>query len=129
MTDLDEVIANLQTLQESQCAICGDEATLVIDHDHRSGFVRGLLCRSCNTIEGFSLCLMNVEDDIFPCGRCELCLYRASPPTAWIGITVVYKSEVLGPWQPSRQSSKDYETLEKATIQIMQTRYWRHDDS
>lgn len=35
-----------------RCAICGHERALVEDHDHRTGLVRGWLCRSCNTLEG-----------------------------------------------------------------------------
>jgi hypothetical protein len=38
--------------QEGRCAICGDELSedvFRIDHDHRTGKVRGLLCVSCNT--------------------------------------------------------------------------------
>jgi hypothetical protein len=31
------------------CQICGKSATLVIDHDHRTGKIRGMLCRQCNT--------------------------------------------------------------------------------
>lgn len=38
--------------QNGRCAVCGDEAKLVIDHDHESGAVRGLLCLHCNVAEG-----------------------------------------------------------------------------
>lgn len=37
--------------QEGRCKLCGsptDSADMHIDHDHRTGLVRGLLCRSCN---------------------------------------------------------------------------------
>ena len=39
-----------------QCQSCGDDVgytNLVLDHDHRFGIVRGYLCRSCNTSEGY----------------------------------------------------------------------------
>jgi hypothetical protein len=56
--DLDvEGYLSLGQLQEWSCAICGahqggpltkDRRLLVVDHDHDSGQVRGLLCSSCN---------------------------------------------------------------------------------
>jgi hypothetical protein len=48
-----------QLLVEKQhgcCAICGrpsSEQKLCIDHDHKSGVVRKLLCTQCNTMLGF----------------------------------------------------------------------------
>ena len=35
--------------QQSRCAICGVvPRVLIVDHEHRSGKVRSLLCRKCN---------------------------------------------------------------------------------
>jgi ssDNA-binding Zn-finger/Zn-ribbon topoisomerase 1 len=31
------------------CAICGSDRNLVIDHDHKTGIIRGVLCHPCNT--------------------------------------------------------------------------------
>lgn len=38
--------------QDYKCAVCGNEYTpgrnLVVDHDHETGRVRGILCQNCN---------------------------------------------------------------------------------
>ena len=34
--------------QEGKCSICGKEEKLEVDHNHDTGNVRGLLCKSCN---------------------------------------------------------------------------------
>lgn len=44
---------NLLVSQQEKCAICGKNADsgirrLAIDHDHKTGNIRGLLCNSCN---------------------------------------------------------------------------------
>ena len=36
----------LETTRE--CTICGDETNLVVDHDHKTDQIRGLLCNRCN---------------------------------------------------------------------------------
>lgn len=41
----------LYEIQTGRCASCLNPAAC-IDHDHRSGAVRGLLCLSCNRLEG-----------------------------------------------------------------------------
>lgn len=41
-------------VQQGLCAICGKDPgdRLCVDHDHKTGKVRGLLCRGCNAALG-----------------------------------------------------------------------------
>lgn len=51
-----EAYESLFKSQEGKCKICGQEfpdETLVVDHDHQTGAVRGLLCNNCNTGIGY----------------------------------------------------------------------------
>ena len=42
-------VAQLAEKQGGACAICGDTRdVLCVDHDHKTGRVRGMLCRACN---------------------------------------------------------------------------------
>jgi transcription elongation factor Elf1 len=34
------------------CPICGSEEPLVVDHDHSTSKVRGLICNHCNLVLG-----------------------------------------------------------------------------
>lgn len=45
-------------LRNSKCEICNKEKKLYVDHCHKTGKIRGLLCSSCNTAIGL------LEDDI-----------------------------------------------------------------
>ncbi len=36
------------------CPICGSEEPLVVDHDHSTSEVRGLICNSCNLVLGWA---------------------------------------------------------------------------
>ena len=43
----------METIQDKRCALCKQFTKLVVDHDHETGKVRGLLCHHCNRGLGF----------------------------------------------------------------------------
>ena len=43
----DELLADIKATI-TQCVICGDDGKLVVDHDHKTGQIRGMLCNHCN---------------------------------------------------------------------------------
>ena len=47
-----EELSRLEQKQGGMCAICGRKSALVVDHDHKTGVVRGLLCNECNMALG-----------------------------------------------------------------------------
>lgn len=54
--------------QGGKCLICGDSESrlghrLAVDHDHKTGIIRGLLCKACNVALG------NLKDDAELCER------------------------------------------------------------
>ena len=59
--EADELRRFLIVQQNNTCALCRDTLdgkTACLDHDHRTGLVRSVLCLNCNGIEGkiFNLC-------------------------------------------------------------------------
>lgn len=50
--DLPRAVNALYVWQDGMCAICGIAEYDVVDHDHQTGLVRGLLCAGCNSAEG-----------------------------------------------------------------------------
>lgn len=73
--------------QGGVCAICrratGATRKLSVDHDHRTGLTRGLLCRPCNDILG------QLRDDVEAARR--IVSYLISPPALQLGIVAIHK--------------------------------------
>lgn len=44
---------NMFLLQSGRCAICDKCVKLLVDHDHKTGKIRGLLCIKCNSAISF----------------------------------------------------------------------------
>lgn len=64
---------------DERCAICGVRpGHLVHDHDHRTGLVRGRLCRGCNVSEGRS-----GDRDLYA-------MYREKNPATILGVQIYY---------------------------------------
>lgn len=71
-------LQRLRDYQDGHCAICErNDREIVVDHDHDTMLVRGLLCHRCNSEEGWAN---------FPWTR----KYRANPPMVRLGLVVVY---------------------------------------
>ncbi|MER6350697.1 endonuclease domain-containing protein [Streptomyces sp. NPDC001634] len=70
-----------------RCAVCGfHDRRLVDDHDHDTGLIRGLLCKSCNGREPH-------DDGLFR-------KYRERPPALILGIHLRYYDPWHGWAQP-----------------------------
>lgn len=81
MASFREVVrAELMEMQQGRCAVCPSEGPLIVDHDHETGLVRGLLCRGCNSREG--KCLSR-EFHVVP--DAAMLAYLADPPAAGKG--------------------------------------------
>ena len=81
----------IEVWQAGRCAVCGRDqrvvGELVTDHDHRTGLVRGKLCRSCNGQEARGV--GPLWDG-----------YRVRPPAVLLGITARYWSAWTGWAEP-----------------------------
>lgn len=87
----DQAWAEFHRAHDHRCAICrGAGGRLVIDHDHTTGLVRGLLCRSCNAdaVSGIAHQSLTELSDMSP----ATVLYCQWPPSAVAGLREVYVS-------------------------------------
>lgn len=54
------------------CEICGSHEKLCIDHDHKTGEVRGVLCQGCNQAIGcMGDCKIRLQKAIVYLQRCQ----------------------------------------------------------
>ena len=78
-------LQRLRDYQAGQCAICKrDNCPLVVDHDHITGWIRGLLCTKCNTEEG-KYNSLSKRGTIWWFDN-----YRRHPPAEIIGLRIQY---------------------------------------
>ena len=91
MTCNEPARSRLMEIQGGTCALCPAAERLVVDHDHETGLIRGLLCQGCNTREGRtrSGLYRTVADE-------AMLAYRANPPAAGHG-WVYERGWVYGP--------------------------------
>jgi len=80
----------LEEFQGGKCGICGRGGDLIVDHDHKTGMVRGLLCVGCNNEEG------RHGGDCEEWFYCPICLWRHAPATQRLGWTTTYYSDFGG---------------------------------
>lgn len=77
----------LYEFQGGLCAICrranGHSRKLSVDHDHKTGKARGLLCRPCNDLLG------HIRDDRHTADR--IVRYLLTPPAWLAGIEAVHR--------------------------------------
>lgn len=76
----------LREHQAERCAVCDEKRKrLFVDHDHETGWVRGLLCNGCNSSEGRGFRAPWFAE------------YRENPPAAQIGLRVQYGQHLPRP--------------------------------
>lgn len=64
---LDSLRAEIAAIQGHRCAICCTDLhgqKMCLDHDHKTGLIRSVLCLNCNGLEGkiFNLCRRGKRD-------------------------------------------------------------------
>jgi hypothetical protein len=94
----------LRKWHAGRCAMCGAVTSLVTDHDHKTGLVRGLLCHQCNVSEGVQ------PGADTPFGR-----YRTKSPAVILGVTVRYFDHFRGAYAEPEGERDEEEFLRRAS--------------
>ena len=113
--EADEALNNWQRFRG--CAICGDTGSLVEDHDHETGLVRGDLCHACNIKEGKGY------------STPPFVKYRERHPAAILGVKVRYCSPFFGYAQPERLMTTEEWQQVQAAVDRMSIPLPQHNDS
>ena len=72
----DRGLALIEDWQAGRCAICSyGTGQMEADHDHQTGYLRGMLCHSCNVREAHAW----PDDPLFS-------RYRQRPPSVILGV-------------------------------------------
>lgn len=104
VVDIDPIML-LKEHQNGHCAVCGEvRKRLLVDHDHFTGLVRGLLCNRCNSSEGRDFRAPWFER------------YRADPPAARLGLGVQYNKRM--------PVEREIETLSKELAELIRQDGW-----
>ncbi|SRR6266568_2491916 len=69
------------------CHICQRKGYLLVDHSHRTGLVRGLLCDPCNRLVGRHECGYTIPNVI----RVKVTAYLDNPPCVELGMEYPYQ--------------------------------------
>lgn len=98
--------------QEGTCPLCKKPMTLseaCQDHDHKTGLLRGVLCRNCNGIEGKIFNLAN---------RAK----RSLAPEMWLGHLILYwmkhKTDQTGLYHPVHKTADEKREIANAKARI-----------
>lgn len=104
-----DLIHELWELQGEQCGICGlSTRSLVVDHDHGSRLIRGLLCNQCNVDEGR-------HGDCENRDGCPICTWRRHPAVTWLGYSIAYSDDnTLAEWVPGFTSAVELVAVRRA---------------
>lgn len=90
------------------CAMCGDNESLVDDHDHRTALIRGLLCVPCNKLEGWQ----QSQDKPFEG-------YRRKSPAIMLGLTIRYFDHFNGRYAEPVDEAFEADLMRRAQEAVM----------